>query len=48
MAGIYEEIISFPKGFEIKVGERGKFLSLGQRQRVAIARGIFKDTDIFF
>ncbi len=48
MAGIYEEIISFPKGFETKVGERGKFLSLGQRQRVAIARGIFKDTDIFF
>lgn len=40
LAGIYDEIMEFPGGFDARVGERGLSLSGGQRQRVAIARAI--------
>jgi ATP-binding cassette subfamily B protein/subfamily B ATP-binding cassette protein MsbA len=35
-----------PQGFESPVGERGSFLSGGEKQRVSIARAIFKDAPI--
>lgn len=42
-----EEFISkFPNGYETRAGERGTNLSLGQKQRVSIARAILKDPSI--
>ncbi|KAH7146163.1 hypothetical protein EDB81DRAFT_947200 [Dactylonectria macrodidyma] len=45
-ANIHDRILSFPDGYETKVGERGLKLSGGERQRIAIARAILKDARI--
>ena len=45
-ASIHEKILSFPEGYETKVGERGLRLSGGEKQRVAIARTIIKNPRI--
>lgn len=38
MANIYDFIMELPEKFSAKVGERGILLSVGQRQRIALAR----------
>lgn len=45
-ASIHDKILSFPDGYESKVGERGLKLSGGEKQRVAIARTVLKDPRI--
>ena len=41
-AGIAEDILEFPDGFQTLVGERGITLSGGQKQRTAIARALIR------
>ncbi|MBP3475158.1 MAG: ABC transporter ATP-binding protein [Lachnospiraceae bacterium] len=47
MAHIYEMIMSLPQGFETVIEEQGNNFSSGQKQRLAIARGILKKAKIF-
>jgi ATP-binding cassette subfamily B protein len=42
-AAIHEFILSLPRGYETRVGERGLKLSGGEKQRVAIARTLLKN-----
>ena len=43
---MHDRILSFPQGYETKVGERGVRLSGGEKQRVAIARTVLKNPPI--
>ena len=46
IAAVDEDIMSFYKGYDTIVGERGMTLSGGQKQRVAIARTLMMDAPI--
>lgn len=45
-AQMHERILSFPDGYETRVGERGVRLSGGEKQRVSIARTFLKNAPI--
>jgi len=45
-ANAHEFIVRLPDGYATLVGERGKTLSVGQRQRLAIARALLKDAPL--
>jgi ATP-binding cassette subfamily C protein LapB len=46
VSGVMDFVNKHPKGFDMPVGERGAFLSGGQRQSIAIARAILQDYPI--
>lgn len=46
IANAHDFIMKMPKGYETIIGERGFRLSGGEKQRLAIARAVFKDPPI--
>ncbi|WP_345005729.1 peptidase domain-containing ABC transporter, partial [Snuella lapsa] len=48
VANIYEFIQSLPLGFNTKIGNEGVGVSTGQKQRLFIARAVYKNPDLLF
>lgn len=46
IANAHDFIIRFPNGYDTRVGERGQLLSVGERQRISIARAVLRDPRI--
>ena len=46
LANAHDFIMKMPKGYESRVGDRGNLLSGGEKQRISIARAMFKDAPI--
>lgn len=46
MAGLHDEINTFPDGYNTTVGERGGKISGGQKQRLSIARALLRNSPV--
>lgn len=48
IANILEFVEELPRGFETRIGQEGSGLSQGQRQRILIARAVYKNPALIF
>lgn len=48
MANLKEFINQLPLGFNTRIGAEGNGISMGQKQRILIARAVYRNPDILF
>ena len=48
VANIQEFVESLPLGYNTKIGQEGSGISQGQKQRILIARAVYKDPEYLF
>ena len=48
MAQIYDDVMRLPMGFDSRIGDMGSALSMGQQQRLLLARALYREPSILF
>ena len=48
IAHIYDDIVQLPMGFDTRIGDMGSALSIGQQQRLLLARALYREPSILF
>ncbi len=48
IAQIYDDVMRLPMGFDSRIGDMGTALSMGQQQRLLLARALYREPELLF
>jgi len=48
IAQIYDDVVRLPMGFDSRIGDMGSALSVGQQQRLLLARALYREPSMLF